>query len=503
MAYLYFSNLNKGTDANDNSLNLITANSGVVFTFDNEKSFYDILGGQAILDEILGEKKSNLLQSLRKNLVETPEVSKILKGQKVYIGFVAGPNNTIDFIIATQANATDLNFEKLVESKGLQLQTNENHYKLNFSDSSAFYIALKEKSIVLSNSSVAIKKLSNGNEQPNKFASYVKENSKFIKNTLANVYLDYNQLPKLLKNVLNTNLTGELAVLDKQNSYAALSYNFASDQLLLNGSTVVEDPNSYYALFQNQPEQPITVDQLLPEQTANYTLFAMNDYQSWAIQLSNWHRIHKKDKEIEREFKVLDDKYRIDIVRTFPTYFQKQFAVFQLNSGEKMGIIKIKNGDKLAQLLLDMSTEYAPDIRIFNENGLLFSFFGEPFRKFERPFYTIIDNHLVVANYASSLQVFLNSYRKNTLLSGTADYTHFKDQISNAATICIYINNDNSTPIFGRNLKAPFYKQVISKNGLKGYNAFAYQLSADNGKFMSNLLLLKIQKPIELDSLVE
>jgi len=131
----------------------------------------------------------------------------------------------------------------------------------------------------------------------------------------------------------------------------------------------------------------------------------------------------------------------------------------------------------------------------------LYYFFGEPFKKFARPFYTIIDNYFVIANNASSIQVFLNSYRNNKLLVNNVAYMQFKDQISSSATLSIYVNHKNSNDIFGRNLRAPYYKQYKSEDGLKLYNAFGYQLSSDNGRFLSNVLILKQQKEMKLDSL--
>lgn len=502
MAYLYFSNLNKENGASDNSLNLISAASGVVFTFEHDKSFYDILSSQTIIEEILGEHKTKELQSLRSYLSANPNIDNLIKGEKVYIGFVAGEKNSIDYVIATQTKISTANLAKIFTDKVFKMGEKAGYYQLSLADSTICFVSMRDKTILLANSLTALEKIDVTNDKQNEFASYIKENSRLNKNTLANVYLNYNKLPLLLKNILNSNLTGELSVFNKQDAYASFSYNFGSDQLLLNGYTEINDSKSYYALFANQPDQPISVDQLLPEKTANYTLFAMNDYESWQKRLATWHREHKTDEQIAKLFKVLDDKYRIDIAQNFPVYFQKQFAVFQLNSGEKLGIIKMKDGDKLAQLLLDLSTEYAPEIRIFNESGLLYSFFGDPFLKFERPFYTIIDNHLVVANYASSLQFFLNSYRNNQLLTGTTEYARFKDQITNTATICFYVNNKNSNSIFRKNLRTPYYKQAISNVGFKNYNSFAYQLSAENGKFLSNLLLLKTQKQVQLDSLI-
>ncbi len=501
MAYLYFSNLDKGSSGTDNSLNLVSASTGMVFTFENDKSFYDILGGQSILDELLGEQKSKLLQAIRQNLVQDPKISNLITGEKVYVGFLPGVKNTIDFVIATQTKIPEFNLNKINELKNLQVKADSGFHQLTFPDSTSCFVGVNRKSILISNSLETLKKLVGGDGKQNSFANYIKENNRFNKNTLANIYIDYNKIPSLLKNILNSNLTGELSILNEQNSYAALSYNFGSDKLLLNGYTALHDLKSYYQLFVKQPQQKITIDQLLPDNTANYMIFAINDYERWYKELTTWHQEKNKDKQIEKQFAALNQKYRIDIKETFPKYFQQQFALFQLNTGEKLGIIKLKNGDKLAQLLLDLSTEYSAEIRIFNDAGLLYDFFGEPFKKFDRPFYTIIDNHLVVANNASSLQVFLSRYKNNDLLNNTSDYLYFKDQMSNSATICIYVNQKNSNTIFGRNLKSPYYKQFKSKNGFKDYSAFAYQLSADNGKFMSNILLLKNQKPIILDSL--
>lgn len=46
MAYLYFSKLNKETSYKETSLYAATANSGLVFCIQNDKSIFDILKGQ-------------------------------------------------------------------------------------------------------------------------------------------------------------------------------------------------------------------------------------------------------------------------------------------------------------------------------------------------------------------------------------------------------------------------------------------------------------------------
>lgn len=500
MAYLYFSNLNKEGSASDISLNLVSANAPILFTFENDRSFYEILSGQEITDHLLGQEKSKLLSSLRENIIRNTSINRIFEGEKIIIGFLPGKNNKVDFLIATQTKLANIDISLLKPSKAT-VKKEGSQYRIKFSDSTECFLSMVNKSIFLSNNKEVLSKIGGTKLPTNDFADYIKQNARVNKNTLANVYIDYAKLPSLLKNILNSNLTGELSIFNKQDTYASLSYNFGSDKLLLNGYTNIQNPQNYFKLFVDQKEQKINIDQLFPEQTANYTLFAIDDYKKWSDAFNKLQKERKEDIKIEQQHKAISEKYRIDINQTFPQYFSKQFAVLQLNSGEKMGIIEIKNGDKLGQLLLDLSSEYAPDIRIFKEANLLSNFFGEPFKRFERPFYTIIDNHFVAANYASTIQVFLNSYKNNHLLAATSNYNHFKDQTSSAATISFYINNKNSNDIFGRNLKAPFYKQYQSKKGWKDFNAFGYQLSADNGKFISNILLLKNQTKAKIDSL--
>ncbi len=500
MAYLYFSALNRDYSSSDHSLNTIGNNSGIVFTFENDKSFYDILAGETVLDDILGQEKLKILSSIRHRLLSNGQVSTLFNGQKVYLGFAANQNN-IDFIIATQTQEKVAIAEVLKKLPRVSSTSIKDFYQLSFADSSICYLKIDNKSVLLASSAAAIEGLSKDEVKPSEFTDYIKRNARGAKNTLANVYIDFNKLPVLLNPILNSKLTGELSIFNKQDTYASLSYNYSSDKLLLNGYTDINSEESYYKLFIKELEQKLTIDQLLPEKTANFTLYNIGNYEKWSEGLRNWLKNAKKLDEIEKQIKTIDEKYRIDLKDAFPKYFEKQFGTFQLQSGEKLGIIALNNGDKLGQLLLDLSSEYADDIRVFKERGILSYYFGEPFAKFERPFYTIIDNHFVMANNASTIQSFLNSYNNNHLLSETQNYRDFKDQISNSATIFFYANNKNSINIFGKNLKNKYYRQYRADKGFKDYNAFGYQLSSDNGKLMSNILLLKNQKPAVIDSL--
>jgi hypothetical protein len=503
MAYLYFSKADTDKNANDLSLHAITQNSAIVFSFENDKSFYEILSGQDVIQNVLGENKSQQLRNLYDQLIERERIFKAIDGQKTFIGLSAG-NNEIDFVIATQlkANLNPENLINAIDSKKVRVKKNATTFELIFADSTRVFVGFKQKLILLSNSNQAIATLLKTQQKEARFAAYIKENARFNKNNLASLFIDFNKMPSLLANILANNLTGELNIFNKQDSYAAFNYNFSKEKLLFNGNTTLQGSENFYKLFVDLPSQQLTIANILPQKTANYTIYAINDYPTWQKGLNQWLAFNKDIEKINSNMLAIKEKYRLDLMQVLPQYFKNQFIAFQLNTGEKFGAIELSNGEKVNQFLLDLSSEYAPDIRIFKEPNIPFAFFGDPFKKFERPFFTIIDNYLIMANNASSIQAFLNSYSANQLLINDPDYISFSNQLSSAATISFYVNNKNSNEIFGRNLKLPYFKQYQAKNGFKKYNAFCYQLTGDKGKFVSTLLLFKKEaNTVEADTL--
>jgi len=176
-------------------------------------------------------------------------------------------------------------------------------------------------------------------------------------------------------------------------------------------------------------------------------------------------------------------------------------VTFQLSGAEKIGAINLSNGDKLTQLLIDLSSDYNEEIKSLNEAGILYAYFGLPFENFKKPFYTIIDNYMIFTNNAATLQAFLNNYKNNKLLINTPDYINASNQLPGNANISFYIDHANAAGLLQRNIYLPYYKQLQSNEGLKKYNSFTYQLSGDGGKFQTNLLIDKLPDVLQKDSL--
>ncbi|SMD17494.1 hypothetical protein [Pedobacter nyackensis] len=505
VAYLYFSKLHADHSTSDVGLYAATSSSGLIFSFENEKSITDILKEQHLFSEILGLQKYEQLSLLKKRLLSLVTVNRALENQQVYISFIPGDKQQIDFVCTTQLN-TGIHTPQILHSikaSGIQVESTKDLSKLTLADSSIFYLALKENLVVVSNSQTQVIAVlaKNLNDKDDKFAEYIKTGNRFNKNSLAQLYINYNTLPALLKNIIAGKLSGELASLNNQNAFAALSYNYSNEKILLTGTTVVNDPNSYYNLFPNLEAKKITILNILPKNTSSYAIFAIDSYLPWKKKLDTWFSNKQEDKKITKLIADINAKYHLNLDEIFPKYFKDQLITFQLSTTEKIGAINLSNGDKLSQLLIDLSTDYNEEIKTLRESDLLYAYFGQPFEGFKRPFYTIIDNYLVFANHANTLESFLISYKNNLLFINTPNYINANNQLPGNSTISFYIDHANSNEIFRKNIYAPFYKHMQSDKGLKTYDSFTYQLSGDKGKFQTNILIDKQPDILQKDSL--
>ncbi|RZK71501.1 MAG: DUF3352 domain-containing protein [Pedobacter sp.] len=207
------------------------------------------------------------------------------------------------------------------------------------------------------------------------------------------------------------------------------------------------------------------------------------------------------EKKVGKSINDINTEYRIDLEKVIPMYFTNQFITFQLSNAERLGAIGLTNGDKLDQLLLELRTDYTEDIKQLKVNGILTAFFGQAFNYFQKPYYTIVDNYLVFANRPESLRSFLNNYRNNKLLINAVNYGNAMDELPATSNIQVYVDLENSQRIAQKNLYLPFFRHVFNEDGLKSYASISYQLSSNNKKFLTNMLLIKKQAKLDSDSL--
>jgi len=497
LAYLYFSKLNNDTNDNEISLYAATAKSGLIFSFQSDKRVLDLLNSQDLLQSLVPDQTLQSLQSLQREVLSIPQITQQTSNQNIYLSFLPGENKNLDFLLSTQLNGKQdpAVILDIFRARGIQIEKLADFFKITLKDSSSYYFGQKNNLLLLSGAFKVVAEGLNAPEQHNnqEFIDYIKSNFKFSKNSLAVVYVNFNRLGGLQQLVSPEKYKGK-------DAFANYSYSFSKDRILFNGNTTFNNENDYLYLFSGTKAGKITIDAILPENTANYTIYVMDNYAAWSKGLAEWFAANKKIEQVGKTINHIKSRYNLDLNSTFPQYFKNQLITFQLKSTETFGAINLSNGDKLSQLLLDVSSDYNQEIKILKEPDLLYAYFGEPLEKFNKPYYVIIDNYMVFSTYPSSLQVFLNSYRSNRQLIKNKTYTDAASQLVAESNIIYYINHNNSEKIATSKLYLPYFKLYNAEDKLGRFNNLIYQLSSDQKKFQTNLLISKTPVPV-IDSL--
>ena len=504
MAYLYFSGLNAVSGTSDTSLKIATQRAALVYRIQNDKSILDILDGQDLLYQLIGEEKTELLKTVRSTLLSDPEVGKALQHKIIYISILPGAQHTLNFLVCAQLNsaAEQQAVQAFIRKKKDNTSATNSFSKLSAPGHPALYIGLDHDVLLLSDAAAVFKDIGNTRDRENNpFTAFIQGNNKLTKNSLANLYVNYSAVPDLLKAITPNTSKDEFEELRGLNAYTHLSYNFSKTNIFFNGETQLIDSTGYIGLFLNTSPQKLQITNILPQQTASYTLYNVDNFKTWSIRLKKWRSSQTETRAISGRVESQLVKYHISPDDTFTKYTSNQFITFQLQQGQKLGAISLSNGDKLNQLLLDLSNDVDGTIRQFKEDDMLFYYFGTPFKKFRRPYYIIKDNYLVCSNYASNLQEFLNDYQNNKLLVNEASYTNLMDQLPNTTSILYYINKERASAQISQVIYPNFMKHIRNNKGLNAFDAFVFQISANRESFQTNILMPSKDLKLSKDSL--
>ena len=204
------------------------------------------------------------------------------------------------------------------------------------------------------------------------------------------------------------------------------------------------------------------------------------------------------------EMQLITTETGINPERDIKKLWGNEFSNLQLSTYENLAIIRISNGRQMQFYLEPLSGSYAEEIRKMNYSHLFYYYFGDPMKKFDKPFFTIIDNLIIISNSANTVQHFLNDYNSNRLLSNNETYKQFDQLVADQSNISFLLQFNNSGSLL-RNLLKKQYSLLLDNNqyGFKDFYGLSYQLTSNKDHFFSNFYLgYKNTLAAPVDSLV-
>jgi hypothetical protein len=497
LAYLYFSNLNVKSRNNDLVLSEIPADAAVIFQYLNEKSLYEIFTDYTVFDTIIGTQNKQELAWLKEILHSKKALIENTAGQRIFLSFHPSKTDSIHFLwsIPLKQNLSIKEVQNTFSEPAdkritIRQQSTEAILELNFPElARPFYIYIG-KGILRGSFSIELLKQSIDGKSAKINQAFIREVNIGLNkdaNALAHLFINYNK-PGFLKPFFRRKLSDNIELFESLSGYSNLVMNYKSDVMMFNGiSRLSSEKDAFIPIFLNQKPVQNTIKLAMPYNTASSISYGFSNYTKYKQDLDLIFEARTELDTLNKQIKSIMAETGINPNRDMVKLWAKEMSTLHLSTSESLAIIKVSDGSKLQFLLEPMSSFYSPTVRRMNYSNLFYFYFGDPMKRYSKPFFTITDNLLILSNSPSSIQRYLNDYNSGRLLYKTKAYTQFDQLVADQSNISFVLYINNATFLLRNTLKSNYDKNFKSKNyGLKDLYGISYQLTSNNEYFFTN-----------------
>jgi hypothetical protein len=287
---------------------------------------------------------------------------------------------------------------------------------------------------------------------------------------LMKLYINYKLLPKFVSCYSNT-ANEYTARLGQALHATALNVTLDGDLIKATGHTFINDTiESYIKTLAISGKGPSEFAEVAPQRTA----FALGlGFRSFAEFFANFEKNIQADvadyKEYRESLQMIENYLDISLQENFVNWIGDEIALLELQSSgrgidnETALIFKADNIEKARKDLAfieKMVRKKTPvkfkavdhrgySISYVSMKGLFKMLLGKFFARYDKPYYTIINNFVIFSNHPQTLKSIIDDYLDKTTLSRSEPYRDFRRQFEDESAVFVYIN----TPVLFQSLK--------------------------------------------------
>lgn len=498
---VYFKNLNPPAAHTAKVMQSIPNTAALIFDFSNDNGFYDIFNNNNLLTNLIGNSKMKELSVLRDKLLTDRLLKNFFTEQHIYISLHGQQRDSIDFLITVSGgekfSATHLDELTKQNKTGLIIS------KIILAGKEAYNIYVKDlgKRFYLVNWGNHILSGSFSKDLAQQSAAYKpgKNSPAFVlipdqqnTNSLANLYVNYNQLNAVFDQFFIAKSPGLLKPLRALPALGALTLNYKSDALMFNGFTTItrNQPMGYLSIFANQQPVEGKLKDIFPSTTAVSSSFALSDTKKFLNDLDEYHSKAGLSTEKTELFNKVKSETGVKLNREFGPLLSGEFAMLTTRFDEKLAVIALKDGSAMRPLMVNISSMSNDNVGQFKFNKLPFFLLGDAFSALNHPYFMIVDNYLILANSIKELDSYKDSYVNHKFLSKTDSYNQFDNLLAERCNVAFFLHFRNIFPILKRDMK-PAFAALFNNNdsGPNQFYALSWQFSASDKNYYTNFCL--------------
>jgi len=290
--------------------------------------------------------------------------------------------------------------------------------------------------------------------------SFIEAEKQISGKGLYRVFINYSVLPQFMTIFLDGN-NEYLNQFSHSMDYAGLYFQLSKSYMEMRGYTFgKEDADPYVEAFLRSGKHKMTAHSIMSARTALYSHFGLNNLSTFVKELEKV--LSTDDPTLYQSYMESKNKieklFDISLEEHFLSWMSGEFALSQSEAGmlgkepEYILVISTKS-IKEAQKKMDYvekkiksktpvkisSVEYKGyEVNYIEMKGFFRLFFGKLFDRFEKPYYTYIDDYVVFSNQVTSLLSFIEDYTQKNLLKDNPGFKKAMDAAESQSTLFLY-----------------------------------------------------------------
>ncbi len=293
--------------------------------------------------------------------------------------------------------------------------------------------------------------------------------------------------------------------------FSGFDVNLENERLSFEGFTSMDSVASYIKALAGVAPGKMRAYELLSDQTAFYLSMNFDSYPDFYQKLTDQYRTGNAEDmdDIDKNVKMLEKLLKIDLNEDFFSWIGHEIAFAKLrpkNSARiedvvvaihALDIDKAKAGmehitsqiRKRSPLKFDVIEYKNYSINYLERKGLFKMFFGKLFGALEKPYFTFIEDYLVMSNSKETLMEVIDDYMKGSVLSHNVDFMDFKDEFDVKSSVSMFIQMPKIYAImysYGNDEKRESLK--ANKDLVLSFARIGFQLVSEGGMLTTRFI---------------
>ena len=288
--------------------------------------------------------------------------------------------------------------------------------------------------------------------------------------------------------------------------FSGLNCIIDNDKLLADGYSMVNDSiSSYLQALSISGKSTTNSEKVFSNKSSFYLSMGFKDFNTFYSNLSTiWQKDATAYAEQQANIKKIEKLLNINLQKNMFDWIGSEIAIAQYETDVLIGnklhnIMAIKANDisdakenldiieakirKRTPLKFKTVNYNGYDIKYIEVKGLFKAFLGKLFSKIDKPYYTIIDDYVVMSDDPKSLLVTIDDYIAQNTITNRQDYRDFRDKFPSETSILTYMSPDRHFANFKGLLNAESWKSTKkTPQYVRCFTHFGLSLSGDGDR---------------------